>query len=101
MLVLIPNVALAHPEPGFNFPEAEDQGKREIERLVIEKELPETWNNAFSDLDKSGMKISYGKKRWVMVYENPEEKKPAQAFIKIVLTPMGKFVGYEFISADK
>jgi hypothetical protein len=97
MLLLIPTSVLGHPEHGFNRPDAEDQSKREIERLVVEHKLPEFWNNAFLDMDKSGMQSINGKKRWIMVYEMPEEKAGQQKYIKIIMTPMGKFVGYEFI----
>ena len=57
VLLMMPTFVLGHPEHGFNRPEAEDQSKREIERLVVEQKLPEMWNNAFLDLDKSGIHV--------------------------------------------
>ena len=84
VLLMMPTFVLGHPEHGFNRPEAEDQSKREIERLVVEQKLPEMWNNAFLDLDKSGIHVINGKKRWIMVYETPEEEAGKQKYIKII-----------------
>lgn len=97
VLVFMPQSLFAHPEPGFGFVNAEDQGKLEINRLVEEKVLPQTWNSAYSELDLSGTEVIKGKKRWAMVYRNADEVDQSKALIKIIMTPLGKFVTYEFI----
>ena len=90
--MLIPATLWAHPEPGFGIVEAEDQGKAYIDELVQENELSQDWASALSDLDPSGLRFINGKNRWVMFYENE-----AGETIKIVMTPLGKFVRYELI----
>ena len=72
VLILFPGILWAHPEPGFTIVNAEDESKVQIERLVDEEVLPETWRTAYSDLDRSGMVLMKGKHRWVMVYVNAE-----------------------------
>ncbi len=97
MLLLIPTLALGHPEHGFKRRDAEDQGKVEINRLVNEKILVPSWEAAYSELNLSGLKVINGKKRWVMVYRNVDENKESKALIKIITTPLGKYLSYGFI----
>jgi hypothetical protein len=78
-----------------------DEAKLEIKQLVTNKQLSESWTQAKFNYDLTdGLIEIEGKRRWVLAYDNPLEKDPSKQTIKIVFTPLGKFIGFEFMKKE-
>ena len=100
MVLLAPAWAHEGHGDGMGLDEVIEVGKLEINRLVDDKLLPASWKeSAEFDYDKTdGLVQIKGKKRWVVAYANSAEPDPMKRAIRIVFTPMGKFVSYEFVN---
>ena len=84
---------------GMGLDEVIGEGKLEIKRLVDEKLLADSWAQSAQfnyDLTDGLVEIQ-GKKRWVLAYTNSSETDKAKKTLRIVFTPMGKFIAFEFI----
>ena len=97
----MPQSIQAHPGhwDKLGLDEVIDVGNIMITRLANGKEIAETWKKSAEfnyDLSDGFIKIK-GKNRWVVVYENSLENDPSKSMIRIIMTPKGKFVGYEYI----
>lgn len=84
---------------GLGLDEVIEEANLEIHRLVEDKLLSDSWTQSSEfnyDLTDGLVEIN-GKKRWVLAFTNPTEKDAAKQTIKIIFTPMGKLVAFEFI----
>jgi hypothetical protein len=84
---------------GMGLDEVIAEGKLEIKRLVDDKLLADSWQQSakFNYDLTDGLVNIQSKRRWVLAYTNLSEKNSAKKTIRIVFTPMGKFIGFEFI----
>lgn len=78
----------------MNKEEASQNAKTQVEKLVTETKLPESWKSA--NLVTAETTNIAGKKRWVVVFENAQESDAAKKKLEVVLTPGGKFVSQQF-----
>ena len=83
---------------GMGLDEVIDEAKLQINKMVDEKLLSESWKQSKFNYDQTeGLVEIQGKRRWVLAYTNSLEKQT----ISITFTPMGKFIGFEFIETKK
>ena len=101
--------ALAHPGGhGYDEPTREIKTKEDamfsvrvhIYNLVSDKEIPESWMSAEPKPELSRMDTIEGRRRWVLVYQNPSEKNSARKTLQFLLTPSGKLISYEFLKSN-
>ena len=94
--------AFAHPDHTIlELDDAVSEAKFYFIGLVENKTLSETWQNISPDMQRSEVQNIHGKRRWVFIYENPGESDPAKRTIKILMTPLGKFISFEYVSTSK
>ena len=69
-------------------------GKMQIQNLVVEKKIPDTWNSAEAKSANAKVTTIAGKQRWVITYKEPNVKENAKT-LEVVLTPAGQFVDHK------
>lgn len=101
-IILQPVLAHEGHWDGMGLDEVIEEANLEINRLVEDKLLSDSWSQSSEfnyDLTDGLVEIN-GKKRWILAFTNPTEKDSAKQTIKIIFTPMGKFVAFEFIPKE-
>ena len=63
--------------------------KTHITKLVTEKKLDSTWNQAVAVAEKTEKKTVGGKNRWVAVFKHEKST------LELTMTPAGKLVDYK------
>lgn len=105
LLTMVSRSVLAHEGhwDGMGLDEVIAEGVLELKQLVDQKELPELWRPPvqFNYDQTDGLIKINGKERWVLAYTNPREKDITKQTIRMVFTPKGKFIGYEFIETKR
>ncbi len=79
--------------------DAVSEARFNMTRLIENKSLPETWQDVEPDMQRSGVQHIHGKRRWVFIYENANEKDSTKRTIKIFMTPLGNFISFEYVQS--
>lgn len=71
--------------------------QEQIDRLVEDKKVDESWKKATLVSKESKQVSMAGAMRWIVIYSSSVEKNKSKATLKLDFTLDGKFVEYEII----
>src|SRR5215212_3550464 len=83
----------AHPEPDFERPSRPpitDLARQALVKLVSQAKLPASWSTA--PVAKLDLRMKNGLEQWVVTFNNPAIRVPAQRVLYVLMTKNGEFI---------